>query len=412
MENTNSNQSSEKKSILDQIITNHQREEVEKLDAVEIANNLFNELNERERDVLTRRFGLHGGEKETLENIGNAHKLTRERIRQIETSGVKKLRLLKNLEEHINGLRKVINQLLEEHGGLMEKEYLLNNLVNFSVGGLNKKKEDVDLHKNHLDFLISRLLHDFFEEVNNSKYFKESFKLKHQTLDHLEEIVNELVDKIKELKQIYATEDLIKIFTELESYNNHQDKLEVPNNLDISNILVNDLFHEDADLINNNKVIYSLIQASKHIEQNKFGHWGIFDWKEVKPKTINDKIYLVLKNNGKPMHFVDITKKINQISFDEKEANAATVHNELILDNKYVLVGRGLYSLVEWGYKRGTVVDVIKDILNENGKPLTRDEIIEKVLEQRLVKKATIILALMDKNSFEKVDNRYILKNQ
>lgn len=407
MENKNP---TEKKSILDQIITNQQREEVEKLDAVELAESLFGELNERERDVLARRFGLHNGIKETLENIGNIHKLTRERIRQIETSGVKKLRMLKNLDEHINGLRKIINQLLEEHGGLMEKEYLLNNLVNFSVGGLNKNKEDIVLHKNHLDFLISKLLHDYFEEINNSKYFKESFKLKHQDFDHLEELAEELVAKVKELKNIYATNDLIDIFYGLDGYNKHKEKLEVPNNLNISNIFANEIFKEDPELINKNKVVYSIIQASKHIEQNKFGHWGIHDWKEVKPKTINDKIYLILKNNGKPMHFVKITEKINQINFDDKEANAATVHNELILDNKYVLVGRGLYSLKEWGYKKGTVIDVIQDVLNESQGPLTRDEIIEKVLEQRLVKRATIILALMDKDMFEKSEKGYILK--
>jgi len=169
-------------------------------------------------------------------------------------------------------------------------------------------------------------------------------------------------------------------------------------------------FKEDAEKINNNKVLYSILQASKKIEQNKFGHWGIEDWREVKPKTINDKIYLILKNHGKPMHFVEITEQINKINFDDKGANAATVHNELILDDKYVLVGRGLYSLKEWGYQKGTVVDVINSILSESAKPLSREEIIEKVLEQRLVKKATIILALMDKKSFEKVGGKYQLK--
>lgn len=409
MQNTTPN-NDEKKSILDQIITNFQAEEVAKLDAVEIANNLFEQLNERERDVLSRRFGLSGEIKETLENIGNIHKLTRERIRQIETSGVKKLRALKTLEEHISGLRKVINQLLEEHGGIMEKEYLLNNLVNFSTDGVKNKPENITLHKNHLDFLISKLLHDHFEEVVNSIYFKDSFKLKHQTLDHLEEMANELVAKIKEVKQIFLTDDLIDLSTGLESYKKNYDKFNPSSNLDISNILSNSLFKENTEKINSNKVLYSILQASKQIEQNKFGHWGIDDWREVKPKTINDKIYLILKNNGKPMHFVDITEKINQINFDNKGANAATVHNELILDDKYILVGRGLYSLKEWGYQKGTVVDVINDILSNSPMPLGREEIIEKVLKQRLVKKATIILALMDKNSFEKVNNKYQLK--
>ncbi|NTU98935.1 hypothetical protein HGA64_02930 [Candidatus Falkowbacteria bacterium] len=413
MENTpNQGAIADGKSILDQILNNNQAEQVARLDAVEITENLLSQLNERERDVLRRRFGLAGTEKETLENIGAAHKLTRERIRQIETSSVKKLRALKNLEEYIISLRRAINQLLEEHGGLMEKDYLLNNLVNFSAGGLRGKEEEATKHKNHLDFLISRLLHDHFEEVRSSKHFKDSFKLKHQVLDHLEETANELVGKIKEVKQLFATEELISKLKELESFQKYQDKFDLNYNLDISNVLGGELFQENADVINANKALYSLLQASKQIEQNKFGHWGLADWREIRPKTINDKIYLVLKNEGKPMHFVDITTKINQISFDEKPANAATVHNELILDDKYVLVGRGLYSLKEWGYKQGTVLDVIKEILEKDGNGLTRDQIIERVLDQRLVKKATIVLALMDRDLFEKVDNRYQLKKK
>ena len=400
------------KSILDQIITNHKAEEIAELDAAEIVNSLFNELNERERDVLTRRFGLYGAGKETLEKIGQVHKLTRERIRQIETAGIKKIRQSKKLESYISGLKKVISQLLEEHGGLMEREYLLSNLVNFSVDNVKIKAEDEAIHKSRLDFLIIKLLHNEFEEVNNSENFKNSFKLKHQTLDHLETLAEELLEKIKQAKTIIATEDLINLAKELESFKNKQDKFDVPNNIDISNILNSENFTEDADLINANKILYSILQAARGIEQNKFGYWGVYNWREIKPRTINDKIYLILKNYSKPMHFVEIADKINQIGFDKKNAHPATVHNELILDDKYVLVGRGLYGLTEQGYQQGAVVDVIEGILTKADRPLSRDEIINKVLEQRLVKKATVVLALMDKERFERVDGKYIVRKQ
>ena len=109
------------------------------------------------------------------------------------------------------------------------------------------------------------------------------------------------------------------------------------------------------------------------------------------------------------MHFGEIADRINEIGFDSKVANAATVHNELILDAKYVLVGRGLYGLKEWGFKKGTVTDVIVSILRDIGEPATRDQIIENVLEKRLVKKATIILALMNKDKFVSSDGKYSL---
>jgi len=399
-------------SILDQIIDNQKAEEVAKLNAVELINNLFSELTDRERDVLIRRYGLHGGGKETLESIGNAHKLTRERIRQIETSSVKKLQQLKNLEAYIETLKKVIYQLLEEHGGLMEKEYLLDLLVGYSLNGLSRKQDLEIVHKNYLNFMITKLLHQEFEELLGSKYFKNSYKLKFQEIDHLEEILEELLTLIQGAKRIHSTEEMIKLINDMSTSEKHRGKVDINGSLDVARILNTDLFDENADLVNNNKVLFSLLKAAKRIEQNKFGHWGMHTWREIKPKTINDKIYLVLKNHSKPVHFAEIASLINKINFDNKKANAATVHNELILDEKYVLVGRGLYGLKEWGYKDGTVSDVIEEILKREENPMSRDEIIDSVLEKRMVKKATIILALMNKDKFGKAEGKYTVNNK
>lgn len=49
-------------------------------------------LNEREREVIVRRFGLLGHEHSTLEEVGEAVGLTRERVRQLQIEGLKKLR--------------------------------------------------------------------------------------------------------------------------------------------------------------------------------------------------------------------------------------------------------------------------------------------------------------------------------
>lgn len=400
------------KSILDQIINNQKIEEIARLNTVDIVNNLFNELNDRERDILSRRFGLRGNSRETLETVGVAHGLTRERIRQIEVSSIKKIKLLKNINSYLDIFKKTISQLLEEHGGLIEKEYLLNLLINFSLEGESGKARTDVMHKNNIDFLISKLMYSEFEELASSKFFRDSYKLKYKNLEHLELLAEEMLLKIEGAKKIFKTGELIDLLIKLEAYNKNRENFDINYNIDISNVLNNDFFDEPLDMINNNKVLYSLLRSLKKINQNKFGHWGINDWREIRPKTINDKIYLVLNDHGKPMHFVEIADRINEVSFDNKKANAATVHNELILDKKYVLVGRGLYSLKEWGYKRGTVADVIIEILLSGGKPMSRDEIINKVLEKRIVKKTTIILALMNKEIFKKVDGGYINRSK
>lgn len=53
---------------------------------------LLQGLTPREREVLERRYGIHGGEDETLEEIGRSCSLTRERIRQIEAKALRKMR--------------------------------------------------------------------------------------------------------------------------------------------------------------------------------------------------------------------------------------------------------------------------------------------------------------------------------
>jgi RNA polymerase nonessential primary-like sigma factor len=52
----------------------------------------LNELNEKQREVLCRRFGLAGYERQTLEEVGQAVGLTRERVRQIQMTALKTLR--------------------------------------------------------------------------------------------------------------------------------------------------------------------------------------------------------------------------------------------------------------------------------------------------------------------------------
>jgi len=340
--------------LLATFVKEKKAEELSRLDGIKLVDSLFADLLDREKDVLFRRFGLKGDKGETLEQIGQLHKLTRERVRQIEAASLKKIKKLENLLEIVSSLRDVVKELILEHGGLIRRDYLLDILtvVALEVGaGLSTDHVDYETqrtkYRNHFNLIISKILSDDLELVEGSDNFNTSLKLKETNIDHLNELAIELLTKVADLKKTMTTEDLLKLIKQSETYLKNESKFEAKQS-DISPIFKSQLFNDQASTINDNKILYSLMQAIKELEQNKYGAWGMANWGEIRPKTVNDKIYLILKNNGQPLRFTEIANKINKMKFDKKVANSATVHNELILDDRYVLMSRGTYGLKEW----------------------------------------------------------------
>lgn len=170
------------------------------------------------------------------------------------------------------------------------------------------------------------------------------------------------------------------------------------------------------DSQNDQSFLSSCLEVAKRIEPNWENAFGLVDWPEIRPRRLGDKIYLVLRKEGQPRHFLEVTDLINQLNkkigdlasqLVSRLALPQTVHNELIRDERFILVGRGLYALQEWGYEPGTVKEVIAHILSESGHPLTREEIIDRVLEQRIVQETTILLNLSREEDFEKLPDGY-----
>jgi DNA-directed RNA polymerase delta subunit len=133
------------------------------------------------------------------------------------------------------------------------------------------------------------------------------------------------------------------------------------------------------------------------------GVWGLVKWPAVNPKNIRDRIYVILEAKKEPMHFSDIAQAIKESSFKRRNVTVQAIHNELIKDPRFILIGRGIYALSSWGYKKGTISDIIKSILIKTGEPLTREEIVKQVLKVRKVKETTILLNLQNKKLFKKV---------
>ncbi|MFH0856437.1 MAG: sigma factor-like helix-turn-helix DNA-binding protein [bacterium] len=369
-------------------------------DPVESVSLMLKNLLKREQDVLKRRFALHGKTRETLEQIGKEYEITRERVRQIEASGIRKIRNILNSEAeklNLDKVEKKVSDILCEHGGIIREDILLKDMLNAS------NRDDNEIYRKNLLFVISYLLeeHERLLRQDEDLHFEPFWYLSELDIERLKNSINTIVNIFESHGNLL---DLNELFgkasqhPDLSGYAEHFKKNSVE---EINNIGGDERFK---------KFILSQLNISKKLDRNILGQWGMIDWNTVIPKRMNDKIYLVLRKENSPLHFSKIAEKINEVNFDKKLAYPATVHNELILDAKYVLVGRGVYALREWGYNDGTVLEVIVDILKKEADAMDKKDIVEKVLKQRMVRPATVALALNDKNLFKLTEEgKYVL---
>ena len=138
---------------------------------------------------------------------------------------------------------------------------------------------------------------------------------------------------------------------------------------------------------------------SKTVAKNPLGEWGKASSPNIRTRGVKDYAYLVMRRHGTPLHFKEVADSISK-TFNKK-IHYATCHNELIKDSRFVLVGRGMYALAEWGYKKGIAREVIADILKREG-PLGKEEVIKRVNKERYFKKNTILVNLVNPKYFKK----------
>lgn len=334
----------------------------------EIINNLISDLTPRQKEILEGRFGLKTGHKMTLAALGEKYGLTRERVRQIEEevlkSIAKKIKLgptAKILTEITNYFKKIGNVRRED----------------FLVEDLRKLLKDKTLTTWQLKFIFEAAGYPNYHIEDKNFY---SFWYKDKA------IFKKVNDFINKLTKFFSNkkEDLIthkkfdKLFTQIIKPHALQDVIAL-----------------------------NYISVSKKFDTNSYGDFGLSHWEEIRPKTMRAKAYLVIRKHQKPMHFKKITESINKANFDKRVALPQTIHNELIKDPRFVLVGRGMYGLKEFGLMPGTAREVIARLLKTKG-PLLSSEVINLTLQQRVLKKCTILLNLQNKKHFKRLpDGRY-----
>ncbi len=331
-----------------------------------VTKKLLTVLPTRARDVLEKRYGLGANsETHTLESIGKTYGITRERVRQIENYGIQTIQksdVYSEFEESFNELKEAFHLL----GGVISEQDLFTEL-----------SKDSSL-KNHLYFIL--VVGDPFKRAKEDNSFNYRWYIEKRVSDTVESALKKIFESLGEDDLISEDEILSRLKNEL---------------------------GELEEKYRDEKILRRWLTISKQIDRNPLGEWGPSTSPNVRAKGIRDYAYLAVKRHGSPMHFKEVADSIKELF--SKKAHIATTHNELIKDKRFILVGRGLYALSEWGYSAGVVKDVLCDILNTHG-PLTRDEIIDKVRKERYVKDNTIIVNLQDSTLFRKLpDGNYML---
>lgn len=312
----------------------------------------------REKEIINRRFGLTQ-KKETLEQIGERLNITRERVRQLEKAALIRLKIAaeKGNIEHLPEIEKVIIRNLAETGRISKTKNLVEKCI-----------ESEPTEQQIFNFLfIAEISNKLILVQENDKYHSAIANAEYSDEKKIKKSIDEIVNIIKKAKSPMTLDQLD---SELE--------YEHPNQ------------------------ISAIASISKSLATLN-GLWGLEKWPAVNPKNIRDKIFVVLETKKEPMHFSEIAEEIRKSDFSRKDVTTQAIHNELIKDKRFVLIGRGIYALDNWGFKKGTVADTIAAVLKEAGEPLYRDEIVKRVLEKRKVKETTVLLNLQSKKEFKRV---------
>lgn len=326
---------------------------------------LLSSLPERAQDILKKRFGLEIGERLTLDAIGKKYGITRERVRQIEDFSLRAVRRSGEFTA-ASEIFSELRQSLHDYGGIAHEREFLKHL-------------DADeVNQNNIHFLL--VLGDEFTKLKEDDEFHHRWTVDQTFAERVHQSLRRAAEGLAE-DDLLSEEEMVER-------------------------VLNSIAERAADETLADKARHWLL-ISKQLGLNPVGEWGLVSSPNVRARGVRDYAFLVLRKNGSPMHFMEVARAINDLF--ARRANPATCHNELIKDRRFVLVGRGMYALTEWGYRPGIVREVIENVLTEHG-PLTEEEVLSRVLKERYVKGNTILINLKNPRYFKKdKQGRYLV---
>lgn len=328
------------------------------VDFSELMSRLLGLLSEKEQDVIRRRFSLDGRKKETLDKIGRSYSITRERVRQIESVAIKKLARISK-DPSMRRIHELAVTVLGKNGKMLSEDRLLSLMI-----AELQSASPIDANSIKLAMRVS----DRIIKQEKNQHFYPFWRLAEVSLMDVKNL-------IKKVQKIMSR---------------HNDVMSV------------EQIHQDLGKEYSLETVLSVLEIDVRFYKAEDG-WGLSSWRHINPRSIKDKILITFKNLGKPMHFTQVVNHVLSDFPAKKMVTQQAIHNELIRHEDFVLVGRGIYALREWGVPAGTVCDLIRQVLQEHSEPMKRQEIIQAVMKKRDIRVGTISLNLQKYPFFKRV---------
>jgi hypothetical protein len=319
-------------------------------------------LPERDAEILKLRFGLGDEGPYSLQKIGSKYGITRERVRQVQNESINKIKEAILNDEKLNKVIILGKKLIRQTNGFSDLDLEKQISQDFGFG----------TKENHIRFI---LILDPEIKLEGKDDFHERFY-----------VIKEKKSKIKDFFHSIAK----KLHGQKLDYEKFKDKIL---------FVFNKKLKEDL----NEKSFTKILKISKKIWLNPFNEGGHEENFYIAPKNTKHRILTVFHYHKKPLHFreiYEILKKVREKFHDlihpswNKITKLETIHNELIRHPDFVLVGRGLYALSNWGYSGKTVEELILEYLSNVKKPVKREDVINYVLSKKIVKPSGVSIVL------------------
>lgn len=343
----------------------------------EFLKDLLRSLSPRGKDVVCRRYGIfltrsteEKMRSETLESIGRTYHITRERVRQLEADSLKRIAAAKRADPRFAQWIKFFDYLFRERGYVIAERVLFEDPL--LLGNLSTTQADHATvgQGNCLMFLL-RLANKYIRRKEDDSFHA------HWTSD-----LTRAESIARALREVARSLEIHAPVSEEEA--THMVKKQIEDPVSFS-------------------AVRAYVALSKKIAKNKWNEYGHVSSPLIRPRGMKDGAYIVLSRTQTPLHFSQIARQIQDV-FANRRIHVQTVHNELIKDKRFVLVGRGLYALAEWGYEPGFVKDIICNVLKERGS-CKKEAIVAEVMKRRQVKENTILMNLNNKILFQSLPN-------